>query len=80
VQRRPRAAQELAPYYAADQSVIIDPFNEPRDVREPSDQAAWRLWKDGGGYDYDGSGHRLPTPLQGSGSSRSSPSCGPWAT
>jgi hypothetical protein len=59
--------QELAPYYASDRSVIIDPFNEPRDVREPTDQAAWRLWKDGGGYDYDGSGHRLPTPIQGIG-------------
>ena len=55
--------QELAPYYARDRSVIIDPFNEPRDVREPSDQAAWRLWKDGGSYAYDGSGHLLSQPI-----------------
>jgi hypothetical protein len=59
--------RELAPYYSRDQSVIIDPFNEPRDVREPTDQAAWQLWKDGGDYDYDGSGHRLSAPLAGIG-------------
>ncbi len=56
--------QELAPYYARERSIIIDPFNEPRDVKEPSDQTAWGLWKDGGSYDYDGSGHRLSTPVQ----------------
>lgn len=59
--------QDLAPYYARDRSVIIDPFNEPRDVKEPTDQAAWQLWKDGGSYDYDGSGQRLSTPVQGIG-------------
>jgi len=60
--------RELAPYYARDQSVIIDPFNEPRDVEQPTDQAAWQLWKDGGSYDYDGSGHRLSQPIEGIGS------------
>ncbi|HUN37974.1 MAG TPA: ricin-type beta-trefoil lectin domain protein [Trebonia sp.] len=59
--------RDLAPYYAGDRSVIVDPFNEPRDVREPSDEAAWQLWKNGGDYGYDGSGHRLPAPIDGIG-------------
>jgi hypothetical protein len=59
--------RELAPYYASDRSVIVDPFNEPRDVREPTDRAAWQLWKNGGSYGYDGSGHQLPAPIQGIG-------------
>jgi hypothetical protein len=57
----------LAPFFADDPYVIIDPFNEPRDVKAGDDAAVWRLWKDGGRYDYNGSGVRLPAPIQGIG-------------
>jgi Ricin-type beta-trefoil lectin domain/Cellulase (glycosyl hydrolase family 5) len=55
----------LAPFFAGDPCVIIDPFNEPRDVKAGDDAAVWRLWEDGGRYDYNGSGVRLPAPIQG---------------
>jgi hypothetical protein len=59
--------QLLAPFYADDPYVIIDPFNEPRDVKAGRDAAVWRLWKDGGSYAFNGSGVPLPAPIQGIG-------------
>jgi hypothetical protein len=38
----------LAPYFAGDNSVIVDPFNEPRSDDTMTDNSMWNLWLNGG--------------------------------
>lgn len=42
------AWDQLIAIYGSDKSVIIDPFNEPRDINAGSESAIWNYWLNGG--------------------------------
>jgi hypothetical protein len=59
----------LAPCFAGDDSVIIDPFNEPRSSSAMTDNSMWNIWLNGGrsgGVNYTGM-NQLVDGLRGEG-------------